>query len=83
MAAKEKDTIAVEITPITAEKVLKVGIMLDPKSRDITSMRKMVVHICQEVEHHQNMSDFYQGEVEWVKELLELSRVDRMIRFGE
>ncbi|ERM97385.1 hypothetical protein AMTR_s00127p00050450 [Amborella trichopoda] len=73
---------------MTVEELLEAGLMLDPKSMEITSLRKMVVRLRSEAEHHQNMSNFYRGEVKQVKEHLssirqKLARVSRMICFEE
>ncbi|ERM95428.1 hypothetical protein AMTR_s00008p00246020 [Amborella trichopoda] len=70
------------------EEILEAGMMLDPKSREIASLREMVVRLRQEPDHHHNMADFYRGEVERVKDLLssmrqKLARVSRMIRLGK
>ncbi|ERN08464.1 hypothetical protein AMTR_s00150p00095860 [Amborella trichopoda] len=73
---------------MAAKEVLDAGLLLDPKSRKIAVLRKIVVRLHREVEHHQNMSDLYRGKVERVKELLasmrrKLARVSRSIDLGE
>ncbi|ERN10791.1 hypothetical protein AMTR_s00027p00224720 [Amborella trichopoda] len=78
---------AAEIASMLAKEVLDAGVILDPKSREIANLKQMVVCIRQEVEHHQNIFDFYHGEVERVKDLLsfirrKLARVTRKICLG-
>ncbi|ERN20581.1 hypothetical protein AMTR_s00070p00065290 [Amborella trichopoda] len=75
---------AAQIASMAGKEVLDVEVILDTKSREIADLKQMVVHLCREVEHHQNMSDFYQGEVKRIKELLafvrrKLARVSRAI----
>ncbi|ERN18164.1 hypothetical protein AMTR_s00054p00157510 [Amborella trichopoda] len=61
---------AIDIASMPVKEVLNFELILDPKSRKIEALKRMVVHLRREVEHHQNMSDFYRLEVERVKELL-------------
>ncbi|ERN12142.1 hypothetical protein AMTR_s00191p00038560 [Amborella trichopoda] len=88
LVSSSKEAITDEIIPLSTEEILEAELMLDPKSRGIASLRAMVARLHYEVEDHQNMSDFYWGEVKRVKELLtterqKLSKSSRMIRFGE
>ncbi|ERN17825.1 hypothetical protein AMTR_s00047p00183800 [Amborella trichopoda] len=41
------------------EAALEAGFMKGHKSRDIISLRELVMRLRREAEHHQNMSDFY------------------------
>ncbi|ERN10606.1 hypothetical protein AMTR_s00028p00150530 [Amborella trichopoda] len=54
---------------MTVEEVLEAEHLLDPKFKEIINLRRMVVRLCRKAEHHQNMLDFYHGEVERVKGL--------------
>ncbi|ERM96761.1 hypothetical protein AMTR_s00201p00025750 [Amborella trichopoda] len=70
------------------EATLKVRLMIDSKSREIACLRELVIWLHCEAKHHQNMSDFYQGEVISVKETLtsvkrKVVRIARLICFGE
>ncbi|ERN08679.1 hypothetical protein AMTR_s00017p00217110 [Amborella trichopoda] len=69
---------------MAGKEVLDVEVILYTKSREIAKLKQMVVRLRQEAEHHQNMSDFYHGEVKRIKELLafvrrKLARVSRAI----
>ncbi|ERN05167.1 hypothetical protein AMTR_s00053p00212860 [Amborella trichopoda] len=64
LVSSSEEAIAAEIICMIAEEVLDAKFMLDLKSREIASLRQIVVHLYREVEHHQNMFDFYQGELE-------------------
>ncbi|ERM94621.1 hypothetical protein AMTR_s00011p00161470 [Amborella trichopoda] len=73
---------------MSPEGILEDGLMLDPKSKKMASLREMVVQLCSEAENHQIMSDFYRGEVKRVKDLRslvrrKLARISKLIRFWE
>ncbi|ERN10680.1 hypothetical protein AMTR_s00028p00239890 [Amborella trichopoda] len=52
LVSSSEEAIAAKITSMTAEEVLEARLMLDPKFKEIASMRQMVVRLCQEVDHH-------------------------------
>ncbi|ERN16517.1 hypothetical protein AMTR_s00031p00086240 [Amborella trichopoda] len=72
---------------MSPEERVETGMMLDPKSREITTLKEMVVCLRRDMDHHQNMFDFYREEVERVKDLLssvrrKLARVNRQSALG-
>ncbi|ERM97955.1 hypothetical protein AMTR_s00117p00083800 [Amborella trichopoda] len=70
------------------DEAIETVLMKDRKSQEIAHLRELVARIHHEVEHHQNMSNFYRGEVEHVKETLALvkrkmARIMKLICFKE
>ncbi|ERM93846.1 hypothetical protein AMTR_s00138p00070850 [Amborella trichopoda] len=64
LVSSSEEVVAVDVITMFPEEILEAGLMLDPKSMEIESLREMVVRLRRKAEHHQNMSNFYRGEVE-------------------